>query len=393
MGEYSRMDPYLRSRYEEGIDSKIVIMGNSGVGKTSLLQRYTQNKFDPKNTTSTSGAFFVTKKVYVNGLKVRLQLWDTAGQERFRSMAPMYYRGSSHTHLFICKSLKVMSGANAALLLYDITNASTFNDIRGWLEELKKNCPPELIIYIVGSKADLYRNRAVTSDLARLSLHNWFPPPKPPAPPPPPPPSTLSYIRPRFTSFPGLRSPPATPTPISPETPAYLDLPSNRASGAQRNKTVAQSRPRTGGGSSGSSGIARANSMTTSRTPQSSRFSLYGPSSGSSWIDSGETSSNSINEDDEDALDFESEDQEWGLSKGMELFEVSAKDDLGIESLFEHLISAIILKKDIIEQENELKKRDSVFLTSVRSPVWAAQAEEEEARARAAKGSPSWNCC
>jgi len=116
MEEYQRLDPYSRTRYEHGIDSKIVIMGNSGVGKTSLLYRYTQNKFDPKNTTSTSGAFFVTKKVYVNGLKVRLQLWDTAGQERFRSMAPMYYRG-----------------ANAALLLYDITNASTFEDIRGWL--------------------------------------------------------------------------------------------------------------------------------------------------------------------------------------------------------------------------------------------------------------------
>ncbi|KAJ3569354.1 hypothetical protein NP233_g5101 [Leucocoprinus birnbaumii] len=112
------MDPYVRSRFEHGIDSKIVVMGNSGVGKTSLLQRYTQNKFDPKNTTSTSGAFFVTKKVHVNGLKVRLQLWDTAGQERFRSMAPMYYRG-----------------ANAALLLYDITNASTFEDVRGWLLE------------------------------------------------------------------------------------------------------------------------------------------------------------------------------------------------------------------------------------------------------------------
>ena len=104
MEEYQSLDPYSRSRYEHGIDSKIVIMGNSGtsslsslylsvssiyptgVGKTSLLYRYTQNKFDPKNTTSTSGAFFVAKKVYVNGLKVRLQLWDTAGQERFRSM-------------------------------------------------------------------------------------------------------------------------------------------------------------------------------------------------------------------------------------------------------------------------------------------------------------------
>jgi hypothetical protein len=106
MEEYQRLDPYSRSRYEHGIDSKIVIMGNSGtsirfsqsvcsfrptgVGKTSLLYRYTQNKFDPKNTTSTSGAFFVTKKVYVNGLKVRLQLWDTAGQERFRSMVSFF---------------------------------------------------------------------------------------------------------------------------------------------------------------------------------------------------------------------------------------------------------------------------------------------------------------
>ncbi|RDB20501.1 Ras-like GTP-binding protein RYL2 [Hypsizygus marmoreus] len=369
MEEYPHMDPYSRSRYEQGVDSKIVIMGNSGVGKTSLLQRYTQNKFDPKNTTSTSGAFFVTKKVYVNGLKVRLQLWDTAGQERFRSMAPMYYRG-----------------ANAALLLYDITNASTFNDIRGWLEELKKNCPPELIIYIVGSKADLYRNRAVTPDLARLSLHNWFPPPRPPTPPPPPPqPSTLSYIRPRFTSFPGLRSPPATPPAVTPETPAYLDLPPNRASSLHRSKTAAQPRPRTPGASS----LTRSNTTALSRTPQSSRFSHYGPPS-SSWLDSGETSSNSINEDDEDAIEDE---REWGLSRGMELFEVSAKDDLGIQHLFEHLISAIISKKDIIERENELKKRDSVFLSNVNPPAWNAQAEEEEAREKAARSAGSWSCC
>lgn len=57
-----------------------------GVGKTSLLYRYTQNKFEPKNTTSTTGALFISKKMYVNGIRVRLQLWDTAGQERFRSM-------------------------------------------------------------------------------------------------------------------------------------------------------------------------------------------------------------------------------------------------------------------------------------------------------------------
>ncbi|PPR02468.1 hypothetical protein CVT24_002017 [Panaeolus cyanescens] len=362
MDQYPSLDPYSRSRYEHGIDSKIVIMGNSGVGKTSLLYRYTQNKFDPKNTTSTSGAFFVTKKVYVNGLKVRLQLWDTAGQERFRSMAPMYYRG-----------------ANAALLLYDITNSSTFDDIRGWLEELKKNCPPELIIYIVGSKADLHSKRQVTSDLARLSLHNWFPPPAPPPPPPPPQPSTLSYIRPRFTSFPGLRSPTYTATPatspVSSEAPAYLDLPPNRSSAVQRSKTTIQTRPKTSG------------SLTRSTTSsgQASRFgSQFSHAAG--WNDQNDNSSNSIEEVDED----EDDDREWGLSKGMELFEVSAKDDTGIQNLFDHLISAIIQRKDIIEQENELKKRDSVFLSSISTPAWSSQADEEEALEKARRG---WSCC
>ncbi|KAJ7774192.1 P-loop containing nucleoside triphosphate hydrolase protein, partial [Mycena maculata] len=363
MEQYSRMDtPYSRSRYEQGIDSKIVIMGNSGVGKTSLLQRYTQNKFDPKNTTSTSGAFFVTKKVYVNGLKVRLQLWDTAGQERFRSMAPMYYRG-----------------ANAALLLYDITNASTFDDIRGWLEELKKNCQPELIIYIVGSKADLSSHRQVTSDLARLSLHNWFPPPRPPTPPPPPQLSTLSYIRPRFTSFPGLRSPPVSPP--TADTPAYLDLQAARSSALSRT-TQSQSPPTSAGSSR-------------STRPQQSRFGSHFGIQAGGWSQIQDSGSNSLNEDDEHVVEDEEEEREWGLSKGMELFEVSAKDDLGIQNLFDHLISAIIVRKDRIEAENELKKRDSVFLTSVAAPAWSAQAEEEEAREKAERerSARGWSCC
>ncbi|KAJ7162556.1 P-loop containing nucleoside triphosphate hydrolase protein [Mycena crocata] len=384
MEQYAPMDPYSRSRYEQGIDSKIVIMGNSGVGKTSLLQRYTQNKFDPKNTTSTSGAFFVTKKVYVNGLKVRLQLWDTAGQERFRSMAPMYYRG-----------------ANAALLLYDITNASTFDDIRGWLEELKKNCQPELIIYIVGSKADLAPHRQVTSDLARLSLHNWFPPPTPPPPAPPPPQSTLSYIRPRFTSFPGLRSPPVPTSPPA-ETPAYLDLQANRGSGLTRSNTAltrsnttAQTRPQPTSASSSSRSTATGSSRSTavasssrsSARPQQSRFGSHFGVQAGGWSelppDSGSSDEHALIDDMEEEDDDDEDGPEWGLSKGMELFEVSAKDDLGIQNLFDHLISAIIVRKDRIEAENALKKRDSVFLSAVAAPAWSAQAEEEEAREKA----------
>jgi len=364
------MDPYKPFRYEHGIDAKIVVMGNTGVGKTSVLQRYTQNKFDPRNTTSTTGAFFVTKKVYVDGLKVRLQLWDTAGQERFRSMAPMYYRG-----------------ANAALLLYDITNASTFDDIRGWLEELKKNCSPDLIIYIVGSKADLHHHRQVTSDLARLSLHTWFPPPRPPTPPPPPPqPSTLSYIRPRFTSFTSLRSPPTSPT--SPEPLAYLDPPPSISSALKRSNTSAAiPRPRP------TTGTALTRSHTTAaaaRSPPSGFASHFGLKAGG-WSDVAENSSNSLNEDDEDMV--ADEEEEWGLHKGMELFEVSAKDNIGIQNLFDSLISVIISRKDSIERENELKKRDSVFLSSVSTPTWSAQAEEEEAREKAARSAGGWNGC
>lgn len=194
------------------------------------------------------------------------------------------------------------------------------------LSELKKNCPPELIIYIVGSKADLYRHRQVTPDFARLCLHNWFPPLRTPPPLPAPTPmpqlsTTLSYIRPRFTSFPSLRSPPTSPPAQVIEAPAYLDLHPNSSTRSRQST----SRPRT------PAGLSRANTTASgSRTPQtsSSRFgSHFGGAVGGWNNELGDNSSNSINEDDEDAGD--DADTEWGLSKGMELFEVSAKDDFG----------------------------------------------------------------
>ncbi|KAL5487647.1 hypothetical protein ACEPAI_5755 [Sanghuangporus weigelae] len=381
VSEYAPLNGYGKSRYSydsHSIDAKIVVMGNTGVGKTSLLQRYTQNKFDPRNTTSTTGAFFVTKKVYVNGLKVRLQLWDTAGQERFRSMAPMYYRG-----------------ANAALLLYDITNLATFEAVRGWLEELKKNCSSDLIIYIVGAKADLHRNRQVTSDRVRLSIARWFPPPPPPPPPEQPPPSTLSYIRPRFTSFTTLR-----PSPPEQLTPKALDDSSLARPADLRRSTTAYPRQAVnwsfGNGLAVESGpLRRAKSSNAAGSPirqkllerdrdrsvqpsTKSRFaSHFGLKAGAGgFMDGLDGSSNSVPEEDEDEDSWD--DDEWGLEKGMSLFEVSAKDDFGVKNLFDTLIAAIIERKDLIEKENELKKRDSVMLSSVPTPAWSAQAEEEE---------------
>ncbi|KAA1076911.1 hypothetical protein PGT21_023841 [Puccinia graminis f. sp. tritici] len=138
------------------LEAKVVILGMQGVGKTSIVHRYTTGSFS-YSLTSTIGASFCTKKLSVDGCKVRLQIWDTAGQERFRSMAPMYYRG-----------------ANAAILVYDITNQESFLDIQNWLDELRQNMSGDLIIQIVGSKADLApESRAVEMEAAHARVAAW----------------------------------------------------------------------------------------------------------------------------------------------------------------------------------------------------------------------------
>lgn len=143
-----------------GVDLKVVILGAQGVGKTSLVHRYTSGHFSAASVPSTIGASFLTKKLIIDGIKVRLQLWDTAGQERFRSMAPMYYRG-----------------ANAAVVVYDITNPHSFEDVKTWIDELRQNVQDDLIIHIVGSKLDLARHhRRVDLEEARMAIHQWTAP-------------------------------------------------------------------------------------------------------------------------------------------------------------------------------------------------------------------------
>lgn len=186
--------------------------------------------------------------------------------------------------------------------------------------ELKKNCPPELIIYIVGSKADLHHQRQVTPDLARLSLHNWFPPPRPPSPPPPPPPSsTLSYIRPRFTSFTSIRSAPLNSFPVKSSPPNSASYPDPAISEGLKRCNTSSGLPR----SKTTTSVKLNRSKTESTRCTQSRFgSHFGRHTGR-WNENAETSSNSLDEDEAE------DDQEWGLHQGMELFEVSAKDDSG----------------------------------------------------------------
>ncbi|KAJ5833912.1 Ras-like GTP-binding protein RYL2 [Penicillium riverlandense] len=131
------------------LEAKIVVLGAQGVGKTSLVQRYVKNAFNPAATTSTVGASFVTKRVLdsTSDTIVRLQIWDTAGQERFRSISRLYYRG-----------------AHACLLCYDITDEQSFQEMAGWLRELRRNLggggdadhdADPLVIHVVGTKSDI----------------------------------------------------------------------------------------------------------------------------------------------------------------------------------------------------------------------------------------------
>ncbi|KAG6291714.1 hypothetical protein E4U09_003817 [Claviceps aff. purpurea] len=122
------------------LEAKIVVLGAQGVGKTSLVMRYCKGAFNPSQITSTVGASFLTKRVVDSDSDtiVRLQIWDTAGQERFRSISRLYYRG-----------------ANACILCYSITDAQSFAQMGVWLTELRRNLPHDVVLHVVGTKADI----------------------------------------------------------------------------------------------------------------------------------------------------------------------------------------------------------------------------------------------
>lgn len=116
---------------------KIILIEDSGVGKTSLMRRYTDNTYS-KDGASTIGVDFKIKTVVVNGKRVKLQIWDTAGQERFKAIVAHYYRG-----------------ANGIMLVFDMLNAETFEHLRDWMAELeKRDVPRTTPIRIIGNKID-----------------------------------------------------------------------------------------------------------------------------------------------------------------------------------------------------------------------------------------------
>ncbi|GAA6217301.1 RAB11a, member RAS oncogene family, like [Lates calcarifer] len=128
---------------------KVVLIGDSGVGKSNLLSRFTRNEFNLESK-STIGVEFATRSIQVEGKTIKAQIWDTAGQERYRAITSAYYRG-----------------AVGALLVYDIAKHLTYENAERWLKELQDHADSNIVIMLVGNKSDLRHLRAVPTDEAK----------------------------------------------------------------------------------------------------------------------------------------------------------------------------------------------------------------------------------
>jgi Ras-related protein Rab-11A len=128
---------------------KVVLIGDSAVGKSQILARYARNEFS-LDSKATIGVEFQTRTLVIDHKSVKAQIWDTAGQERYRAVTSAYYRG-----------------AVGAMLVYDITRRQTFDHIPRWLEELRAHADKNIVIILIGNKSDLEDQRAIPTEDAR----------------------------------------------------------------------------------------------------------------------------------------------------------------------------------------------------------------------------------
>ena len=142
---------------ENPIEIKVVLLGNTGVGKSCIVSRFVKNTFD-SNMPSTLGGMFLSKMICLGpNCELQFNIWDTAGQEKYRSMASMYYKD-----------------ADIAILVYSIDNRKSFESVNFWINELKAKAPNKIMLYIVSNKSDKIKDEVVKFDEGkRLSIqHN-----------------------------------------------------------------------------------------------------------------------------------------------------------------------------------------------------------------------------
>ena len=133
---------------------KIIIIGDSGVGKSNILGRYLHNEFK-LDTKSTVGVEFGSKQLKVGGVNIKLQIWDTAGEERYRAITSAYYKGSK-----------------GCFIVYDITSEVSFENVEKWYEEILKSAEKEISVILIGNKCDLENERKVSIEMGQNKAKN-----------------------------------------------------------------------------------------------------------------------------------------------------------------------------------------------------------------------------
>lgn len=125
---------------------KLLLIGNSGVGKSCILMRYADNSFT-ENFFNTIGVDFKIKTINLNDQVIKMQIWDTAGQDRFRTLTSSYYRG-----------------AHGIIIVYDVTSKDSFDNVRQWMQEIEKFASENVNKLLIGNKSDLEEQREVSYD-------------------------------------------------------------------------------------------------------------------------------------------------------------------------------------------------------------------------------------
>ena len=134
---------------------KIIVIGNSGVGKSSLSIQAARHTF-AENYFATVGVEFFTMNIKLDNKVIKLQIWDTCGQEIYRSLISNFYRNSS-----------------LAIIVYSITDSSSFDSIDTWVKELKSNSSPDIKVFLIGNKTDLEDQRVISTDQGKMVQNDY----------------------------------------------------------------------------------------------------------------------------------------------------------------------------------------------------------------------------
>ena len=134
---------------------KIIIIGDASTGKTNILSKYLNNKFE-KDSKATIGVEFGNKIFEIKNSRVNCQIWDTAGQERYKSMTKAFYKG-----------------ALGALIVYDISKKDTFDNVENWITDLKKSSDKKVSIILIGNKNDLEESRQVKKEEGEMKAKEY----------------------------------------------------------------------------------------------------------------------------------------------------------------------------------------------------------------------------